>query len=67
MNVDCTLHDIVDSFPTNLSTTYHIAGNFCMVQNFTVFADRAAAAKIRTTNFSSASYGLLVGVVSPEC
>ena len=38
-----------------------------MVQSFTVFADRLAAAKIRTANFSSASYGLLVGVVSPEC
>ena len=37
-----------------------------MVQNFTVFADRSAAVKIRTTNFSSASYGLLVGVVLPE-
>ena len=45
---------------------YRTAGNFRMVQNFAVFADRAAAAKIRTTNFSSASYGLLVGVVSPE-
>ena len=40
-----------------------------MVQNFAVFADRSVATKIRTTNFSSissASYGLLVGVVSPE-
>ena len=37
-----------------------------MVQNFAVFVDKSAAAKIRTTNFSSASYGLLVGVVSPE-
>ena len=37
-----------------------------MMQNFAAFADRSAAAKIRTTNFSSASYGLLVGVVSPE-
>ena len=37
-----------------------------MVQNFAVFADRLATAKIRTTNFSSASYGLLVGMVSPE-
>ena len=37
-----------------------------MVQNFVVFVDRSAAAKIRTANFSSASYGLLVGVVSPE-
>ena len=46
---------------------YRIAGNFCMVQKFAVFADRSAAVKIRTTNFSSASYGLLVGVVSPEC
>ena len=38
-----------------------------MVQIFVFFADRSAAAKIRTANFSSASYGLLVGVVSPEC
>ena len=41
-----------------------------MVQNFTFFVDRSATAKIRTTNFSSlssANYGLLVGVVSPEC
>ena len=38
-----------------------------MVQNFAVFADRAAAAKIRIMNFSSANYGLLVGMVSPEC
>ena len=45
---------------------YHIVGNFHMVQNFTVFTDRSAAAKIRSTNFSSASYGLLVGVVSSE-
>ena len=45
---------------------YRIAGNFRMVQNFAVFTDRSAAAKIRTTNFSIASYGLLVGVVSPE-
>ena len=37
-----------------------------MVQNFVAFADRSAAVKIRTTNFSTASYGLLVGVVSPE-
>ena len=37
-----------------------------MVQNFVGFVDRSAAAKIRTTNFSSASYVLLVGVVSPE-
>ena len=37
-----------------------------MVQIFAVFADRSAAAKIRTTNFSIASYGLLVGVASPE-
>ena len=37
-----------------------------MVQNFAVFADKSATTKIRTTNFSSASYGLLVGVVSPE-
>ena len=44
-------------------TLYHIAGNFRMVQNFADFTDRLAAAKIRTT---SASYGLLVGVVSPE-
>ena len=39
-----------------------------MVQNFTVFADRSAAMKIRTMKFSSlssANYGLLVGVVSP--
>ena len=48
------------------SKRYRIAGNFRMVQNFAVFADRSAAAKIRTMNFSSASYGLLVGVVSPE-
>ena len=45
---------------------YRIVGNFRMVQNFAVFADKSAAAKIRITNFSSASYGLLVGVVSPE-
>ena len=51
----------------NLYNRYHIAGNFHMVQNFAFFADRLAAAKIRTTNFSSASYRLLVGVVSPEC
>ena len=38
-----------------------------MVQNLAVFVDRLAAVKIRTTNFSSASYVLLVGVVSPEC
>ena len=37
-----------------------------MVQNFVVFADRLAAAKIRTANISSANYGLLVGVVSTE-
>ena len=40
-----------------------------MVQNFAVFMDRLAAAKIRTTKFSSlssANYGLSVGVVSPE-
>ena len=45
---------------------YHIVGNFRMVQNFAVFADRSAAVKIRTVNFSSASFGLLVDVVSPE-
>ena len=38
---------------------YRIAGKFHMVQNFAVFADRLAAMKIRTANFSSASYGLL--------
>ena len=38
-----------------------------MVQIFAVFADRLAAAKIRNRNISIASYGLLVGVVSPEC
>ena len=48
------------------AANYCTAGNFCMVQNFAVFADRSAAAKIRTTNFSSARYALLVGVVSPE-
>ncbi len=48
-----------------LRHTICIAGNFRMVQNFAVFADRSAAARIRTANFSSASYGLLVGVVSP--
>ena len=37
-----------------------------MVQNFAVFTDRSAAVKIRTTNFSSSSCELLVGVVSPE-
>ena len=40
-----------------------------MVQNFVVFADRSAAAKIRTAKFlslSSANCGLSVGVVSPE-
>ena len=49
-----------------LATIYHRAGNFRMVQIFAVFADRSAATKIRTANFSSASYGLLMGVVSPE-
>ena len=34
-----------------------------MVQNF---ADKSAAAKIRTTIFSSASYELLVDVISIE-
>ena len=48
------------------SITYRIAGNFRMVQIFAVFADRSAAAKIKTTKFSIASYGLLMGVVSPE-
>ena len=51
----------------NVLMGYCIAGNFRMVQNFAVFVDRTAAAKIRTTKFSSASYVLLVGVVSPEC
>ena len=37
-----------------------------MVQNYVIFVDRSAAAKIRTANFSGSSYGLLVGVVSPE-
>ena len=40
-----------------------------MVQNFSVFMDRSAAAKIRTTKFrslASANYGLLMGVVPPE-
>ena len=40
-----------------------------MVQNFTVFVDRSATAKIRITKFSSlssANYGVSVGVVSPE-
>ena len=46
--------------------SYCTAGNFHMVQNFVVFMDRLATMKIRTTNFCSASYGLLVGVVSPE-
>ena len=47
------------------STRYLIAGNFHMVQNFAVFVDRSAAAKIRTMKFlslSSANYGLSVGV-----
>ena len=34
-----------------LTVGYRIAGNFRMVQNFTVFMDRSAAAKIRTTKF----------------
>ena len=46
--------------------SYRIAGNFRMVQNFVVFADKSAVAKIRAMNFSSASYELLLGVVSPE-
>ena len=37
-----------------------------MVQNFAVFADRSAAAKINFRSLASAYYGLLVGVVSPE-
>ena len=49
-----------------IAAIYCIAGNFRMVQNFALFTDRLAAAKIRTTNFSSAIYGLLVGVISPE-
>ena len=49
-----------------MEKSYRIAGNFHMVQIFAVFADRSATAKIRTTNFSIANYGLLVGVVSPE-
>ena len=57
LNCACTLFPFI---------AYRIVGNFHMVQNFTVFADRSAAVKIRTANFSSASYGLLVGVVSPE-
>ena len=35
---------------------YRVAGTFRMVQNFAVFADRSAATKIRTTNFSSACF-----------
>ena len=57
-------HEVLQYINDN---SYRITGNFRMVRNFAVFADRSAAAKIRTTNFSSASYGLLVGVVSPEC
>ena len=34
------------------SVIYHIEGNFHMVQNFTVFTDRSAAAKIRTMKIS---------------
>ena len=48
-------------FFTSENFPLHIAGNFCMAQNFTVLADRSAATKI-----SSANYGLSVGVVSPE-
>ena len=45
---------------------YHIAGNFRMVQIFTVSRIDQPPRKMRTTNFSSASYVLLVGVVLPE-
>ena len=48
---------------------YRIVGYFRMVQNFAFFTDRSATTKIRTMKFlslSSANYGLLVGVVSPE-
>ena len=38
-------------FTTKISR-YHIAGNFRIVQNFAVFADRLAVTKIRTTKFS---------------
>ena len=41
-----------------------------MVQNFAVFADRSVATKIRTMKSLTSTYyryGLLVGVVSPEC
>ena len=31
---------------------YRIVGNFHMVQNFTVFADRSATVKIKTTKIS---------------
>ena len=58
---------VINMQSTIMCWIYRIAGNFRMVQNFAVFADRSASAKIRTVNFSSASYGLLVGVVSPEC
>ena len=34
---------------------YRIAGNFRMVQNFTLFVDRSAVAKVRTTKYWMAS------------
>ena len=64
MLLPCKVH--VQVYECTVSGIYRIVGNFHMVQNFAVFVDKSAVAKIRTTNFSSASYGLLVGVVSPE-
>ena len=42
------------------------SGKFSHGAKFCSFVDRSAATKIRTTKFSSAKYGLLVGVVLPE-
>ena len=50
----------VSGTPQNEWLVYHIAGNFRMVQNFAVFADRSAAVKLRTANFSSSSCELLI-------
>ena len=36
-------------FVSNQEINYRMAENFCMVQNFTVFVDRVATAKIKTT------------------
>ena len=38
-----------------------------MVQNFAVFTDRSASMEIQSMTLAKSYYGLLVGVVSPEC